>query len=115
MLVERGDAGSRVDDEEHDIGIGDGTIGLPPHARGQAVVHHLLEPGRVDDAEIEIGEPRLPFAPVARHPRRVVDQGEPLPDQPVEQRRLADIGPTDDGGGEGHSAQPIPVRAIAWR
>ena len=42
-------------------------------------------------------------APVARHARLVIHQRELLADQAVEQGRLADIGPADDGDGEGHA------------
>ena len=41
-------------------------------------------------------ELRLALAPVAGHARPVVDQRELLPDEPVEQGRLADIRPADD-------------------
>ena len=52
-----------------------------------------------------------PFAAVARHARPVVDQREPLADQPVEQRRFADVRPADDGDGEAHG----PRYRGAWR
>ena len=45
---------------------------------------------------------RLALAAVAGDARRVVDQRQPPADQPVEQRRLADIRPADDGDGEAH-------------
>ena len=38
------------------------------------------------------------------NPGEVVDQGEPLADQPVEQRRLADVGPPNDRQCEGHGS-----------
>ena len=41
-------------------------------------------------------------AAVAGHARPVVDDGEPAPGQPVEQRGLADVGSADDGDREGH-------------
>ena len=62
----------------------------------------FLEAGGVDDGEDEIAETRLAFAPVARHARAVIDQREPPADQAVEQGRLADIRPADDGDGEAH-------------
>ena len=37
-------------------------------------------------------------------PGLVVDQRQPPPDQPVEQRRLAHVGPADDGEGERHGS-----------
>ena len=48
----------------------------------------------------EVAEPRLALAPVAGDARQVVDQRQPPADQPVEQRRLADVRPADDGDAE---------------
>ena len=45
---------------------------------------------------------RLALAAVARDAGLVIDQRKLLPDQAVEQRRFADIGPADDGDREGH-------------
>ena len=42
-------------------------------------------------------ELRRRLAHVARHAGRVVHDGAAAADQPIEQRRLADIGPPDDG------------------
>src|SRR5256885_13705125 len=39
--------------------------------------------------------------PIARDARAGVHDRVPAPDQPVEQRRLADVGPADDGDGGG--------------
>ena len=54
-------------------------------------------------------EPPLALAQVARDPGLVVDQRQPPADQAVEQRRLADVGPADDGEGERHAG--FPARA----
>ncbi len=113
MLVERGYPGARIDDEEHDVGVGDSTVGLPAHPRRQAVVMQLLETSGVDDVKLEIGKARVPFAAVAGHPRRIVDEREPLPDQPVEEGRFSDIGPADDRGGEAHRLSAISYRSSA--
>ncbi len=50
----------------------------------------------VDGDEFEAAQMRLAFAPVARHAGRVVDESKPPADEPVEQRGLADIRPSDD-------------------
>ena len=62
------------------------------------------------------------LAQVARHPGLVVDQRQPPADQPVEQRRLADVRPADDGEGEGHrprlwspGRRSLPGRAGYWK
>ena len=48
----------------------------------------------------------------------VVDQRQLLADQPVEQRRLADVGPADDhdlGEGGGHSGQVAVAATVGKR
>src|SRR3546814_7102846 len=59
---------------------------------------------------------RVPLAPIARHPRLIVDQRELLADEPVEQRRLADIGPADDrdSGKPGHACL-LEFDPLAWK
>ena len=70
---------------------------------GSAVRVLVLEPGGVDHPELEPEQARLALAAVAGHAGPVVDQRQPLADQPVEQGRFADVGPADDGdGGERH-------------
>ena len=64
----------------------------PPFERGFAA---LLQPRRVDDGEGKIGEFGRALAAVARYARSVVDQGQLFADEPVEQRRFADIGTAD--------------------
>ena len=100
--VDPGRTGARVDHEEDRVGLPDRGLGLRPHAAGEAFGRGLLEPGGIDHGEIEVAEPALAFAAVARHARPVVDQRHAPADQPVEQGRLADIGAADDGDGEAH-------------
>ncbi len=52
-------------------------------------------PRGVDDVEPQRAKPRRAHAPVARDARPVVDERELLAHQPVEQGRLADVGPAD--------------------
>ena len=100
--VVRRQAGARVDHEHQRIGKLDRGFGLLLHPRGQRALGALVEACGIDDGEFEIAEPRLALAAVAGDAGLVIDQRELLPDQPVEQRRFADIGPADDGDREGH-------------
>jgi hypothetical protein len=84
------------------VGELDRGLGLLLHPRRQRSLGALVEPRSVDDGEIEIVELGLAFAAVPRHARLVVDQRELLADQPIEQRRLSDIGPADNGNRERH-------------
>ena len=47
--------------------------------------------------KLEVAEAGLALAAVAGHAGQIVDQRQLPADQPVEQRRLADIRPADDG------------------
>ena len=93
---------ARVDHEHQRVGESNRGLGLLLHPRGQRALGALVEAGGIDDGEVEIVEPGLPFAAVAGDAGLVIDQRELLPDQPVEQRRLSDIGPADNGNREGH-------------
>ena len=57
----------------------------------------VSQPGGVEQGEGKVAELGRRFAHVARHARRVVDDGAALADQAVEQRRFADVGTADDG------------------
>ena len=100
--VDRRRPGARIDHEEHRVGLRDRGLGLRPHAAGETVGRRLFEPGGIDDGEVEIAQPALACAPVARDARLVVDQRQAPADQPVEECRFADIGPADNGDGETH-------------
>ena len=102
MPIHRGQAGAGVDDQQRDIGEVERALGLRPHAAGQRIRRRFLEPGRVDQAEFEIGDAPLALAAVAGDARQIVDERQLPADKPVEQSRLADIGPPDDRDGKRH-------------
>ena len=108
-LVCRHHAGPRVDQEQHQIGLGDRRLRLLAHARGKPLIPGL-EPRGIDEGDGARPKLGLGLAPVARQTGLVVDQRQLLADQPVEQGGLADIRPSDDGDGEGHWP-PVNLRA----
>ncbi len=65
----------------------------------------LLQPCGVDHDKVEIAEPRPAFAPVAGDAGAVIDQRQAPADQTIEQRRFADIRPSDNGDREAHDAR----------
>ena len=103
VFVERMQAGLRVDDEDDDVGFLRGGFGLAARRFGELIaVRHIgvgIDSGRVDHAE----RPAAPFAErveaVAGDARGVLDDREALPDQPVEEGALPDVGAADDGDG----------------
>ena len=102
FAVDRRHAGARIDDEEADIGIVDRRLGLRAHAVFEAAARRLVEARRVENAEPEIGEAGLAFAAVARDAGLIVDKRDLAADQPVEQRRFADIRPAENCDRGGH-------------
>src|SRR3546814_14385040 len=66
-----------------------------PARQGRRVI--ILETRGIDDGEFQAEQLAVALAAVARHPRLVVDEREPLADEPVEQRRLAHLGQPDNG------------------
>ena len=96
MAVDRRHALARIDHEQRDVGLVERALGLRPHAAGKRLGRRLFEPGGVDQPEVEIGDMPLALAAVAGHPGQIVDQRQLAADEPVEQRRLADIRPADD-------------------
>jgi hypothetical protein len=91
-----------VDHEHQGIGERDRGLGLLLHPRRERALGALVETGGIDHRKFEVAETRLAFPAVARDPGLVIDQRKLLPDQAVEQRRLSDIGPADDGDRKGH-------------
>ena len=75
MLVGRGHPLPRVDDQERDVGLVEGALGLRPHPADEAVGRRLLEPGGVDQIARDIGDAPPALAAVAGHPGQIVDQG----------------------------------------
>ena len=55
------------------------------------------QPGRVDEAHRAVRRVDHRVDGVACRPGHVVDDRALLPEEPVEERRLADVGPSDDG------------------
>jgi hypothetical protein len=62
----------------------------------------VLQSSRINRFESEIAQSCLTLAPVPRHSRPIVDQSEAPADEPVEQRRFANVRPTNNRDGERH-------------
>ena len=93
---------ARIEHEQHQVGTRDRRLALGAHAGGDAARRRLLQPRRVDQRHLVAGELRLALAAVARQARHVRDERGVLGREPVEERRLADVGPADNGDGWGH-------------
>ena len=95
-LVDVGDPDGRVDDEQHRVGERDRDLGLAGDPLGEPAGVRVPAAG-VDDGEGPAVPERVVGDPVPGHAGHVLDDGLPASDDPVDQRRLADVGPADDG------------------
>jgi hypothetical protein len=92
LAVDGGHALARVDDERHDVGLVERAQRLLAHG-GQDAGRERIEAARVDDAEAGRAPLAHAVTAIARDARLVLDQRGLPADQPVEQRRLADVRP----------------------
>ena len=123
-LVVVGDANGRVDDEQHDVGPADGGLDLARHLGVQRRCRAAGHPASgVDDAEGDAEPLRFDLLAIAGDAGAVLDDRGLLADDAVEQRRLADVGASDDGDDgkavSGH-ARSVPrarraARGRRWR
>ena len=96
LLVARRHAGARVDDEEHEIRL--------PHRLARLLRDRARQRRRVGDVHsARVDEHEALARPLAdellsvtRHPRHLVHDGGARLGQPVDERRLADVGEADD-------------------
>jgi len=95
-----------IDEKKHYVGLGDRSLGLRPHAAEKRVLLRLLQSRGIDNAKREVAEPGVALASVARDAGAVVDERQFFPDEPVEQRRFADVRTPDDGDGGRHRSSP---------
>jgi hypothetical protein len=96
-------ARASVHDEEHQVRLVDRAVGLQRGGPQERVVRPQEQPARVDQLERGALPGRLGVVPVARGARDAVGDRLPPSADPVEQRGLAHIGPSDErdlGDGE---------------
>ena len=96
-----------IDHEHNGIRLGHGHTGLPAGQVGQIVLAE--QAAGVDQyAGLAFDDP-APIAPVAGEARHISYDGIPGTGQPVEQRRLADIGAADKGKLGGHRSPGLDL------
>jgi hypothetical protein len=114
QFVGRGQPGLGVDQEQGAVGLIHGRFALGAHAAFQRIGSCDFEAGGIDHAEPEIDQTRIARTTVAGYARRVVDKRQLAAGKPVEQRRLADIGTSDNGKGNGHDGS-LPEGIVSVR
>src|SRR5581483_4726136 len=99
-------AGARIDHENDDVGLIHGLLGLL-FDHGRKVVGVVgSDTARIDDRERSPRPFGLTVDAIARGTGHILDDGLTLADQAVEQRRLADVRPADDGYDRLHRSTP---------
>ena len=96
LLIQRHDASPGIDHEQHHTrrfqGRGDLLLDV-----GREIVRVFdAHAAGVDQLEVAVVQAHQVRHAVARHAGRVIDNREPLADEPIEEARFADIGPADD-------------------
>ncbi len=104
-----------VDDEDDDVRLVDGEASLLLDLGLDRVARLVLEPAGIDDDE----PPPVPLGvaveAVAGRPGAVLDDRRPRPEDPVEQRALADVRAADDGDdGEGGHRSAYAAPEARW-
>ena len=96
-LVGRGEPRHRVEHADDDVGLGDRQLDLA----GDALLHRIValgvEAAGVDQRVTAAAEPRVGVVAVTRDARLVVDDGELLPHETVEEGALPDVGSAHHG------------------
>jgi hypothetical protein len=102
MTVQRRDAGPGIDKQQGDVSFGNRHVRLPAHARLHGIAALVLETSGIDHLEFHAQQAGAAFPAVAGHAGKVVDDGQALAHQTVEQGGLPHIGAPDDGHGKRH-------------
>ena len=110
VVVLRREAGAHVDDEDHHVGLGDGLARLLGHLLDDAGRRLGLEAAGVDDDELVVADAAVAVVAVAREAGEVGDDRVARLRQPVEQRRLADVGAADEGDDGFHASSSAGLR-----
>ena len=95
--VARGHALTAVDHEDHQVGLEHRLARLARHLGGDAALGNRLEAAGVDHDEAPLADPTLAVVAIAREAGQVVDQRVAAAREPIEEGRLADVRPSDDG------------------
>ena len=115
LLVGGVDAFRHVHEKQHQIALGHRGFDLRSHRAAELVLRARDHPAGVHEPEapsVPLGRAEMP---IPRHAGAIVHDRLPPADQPVEERGLPDIGPTDDGdgGGPSHAATSSAASASA--
>ena len=101
-------AGVHVDDQRDEVDVASGLLGDLIQGGAQPALARM-QPGRVDQRQLIAGRRQDSQDAGAGGLRLGADDGDLLPQQPVEERRLAGAGPSN----EGHEARAMRHQGTA--
>ena len=103
VVLDRKDPRLRVDDEHDHVGLGDRGLGLAPDGRLHLAGLRIVETARVDERELAPAPIGGRVDTVSGGAGEVLDDRDTLADDAIEERRLPNVGPADNGNdGAGH-------------
>ena len=112
LLVGGGQTGLDVADEDDDVGVGNGDLGLLAHEGQNLVVGAGLDTAGIHDIEAAVTPVTLGVNPVPGDARGVLHDGQPLAAQLVEEHGFAHVGPAHDGYKRlCHIRRPLPQKS----
>ncbi|MEJ7697751.1 MAG: hypothetical protein WKF78_14315 [Candidatus Limnocylindrales bacterium] len=106
LVVRRREPRGGIDHEQDDIRLADGQAGLLLHACLDRIVGIRLQAARVHDDEPAAVPLRVTVQAVTGRPGTVLHDRLARAEDPVEERALADVRPTDDGDDREGPAEP---------
>ncbi len=117
MLVGRGDADARVDDEDDQVGLANRRLAAGAHAAVDRLGVALLQPGGIDQADVAAAQHGFRVLAVAGDAWRVGDDGGAPAGQAVEEGGFADIRAAgdDDTGSTGNPEGARPKTGVRDR
>ena len=103
LLIGGGKAGLDIRQEDDDVGVVNGDLGLIPHKGQDLIIRAGLDAAGVDEGERPAVPVRLPVDAVPGDAGGILHDGKALADELVEEHGLAHIGAAHDGhDGLGH-------------
>jgi hypothetical protein len=109
VVIDRREARPSIDDEQQRVGLADRLERLAVDAGADHLALRLgIEAAGVDDAKVGAEVLGFAVAAIAREARRVVNERGAPADEAVEQGRLADVGPADNGDQRCSAHRPSP-------
>ena len=104
LFIKRHNPCARVDYEQRYVGTVNGGLGLRAHPSGERLRIILFKTSGINQPKFKAKQVRIALTPVTRDAGAIIDKRKLFANQPVEQRRFSDIGPSDnrDDGQRAH-------------